>query len=97
MKENIIAVLGANYKSGDDKVIEKFINRYTSIASDKSHRKKDDELLIPYIEEAVIEAYLRRGDEGSSSSSEGGLSTSYIDIEQKLAHDVLSIRSNSRL
>jgi len=51
-----------------------------------------DEKLIPYIVEAVVSAYLRRGDEGSSSSTEGSLSTTYVDIEQKLAKDVRAIR-----
>ena len=41
---------------------------------------------------AVKSAYLLRGDEGSSSSTEGSLSTSYEDIEEKLAQKVRSIR-----
>lgn len=91
MKEKIIAYLSTNYR-GDDTVIDEYIKDYSAIASHNSNRKTDDEKLIPYIVEAVVEAYLRRGDEGSSSSSEGSLSTSYIDIEQKLAKDVRAIR-----
>lgn len=91
MKKKIIAYLSTNYR-GDDTVIDEYIKDYSAIASHNSNRKTDDEKLIPYIVEAVVEAYLRRGDEGSSSSSEGSLSTSYIDIEQKLAKDVRAIR-----
>lgn len=91
MKEKIIAYLSTNYR-GDDTVIDEYIKDYSAIASHNSNRKSDDEKLIPYIVEAVVSAYLRRGDEGSSSSSEGSLSTSYIDIEQKLAKDVRAIR-----
>jgi len=91
MKEKIIAYLDVNYR-GDDTVIDKYIEDYSAIASHNSNRKSDDEKLIPYIIEAVVSAYLRRGDEGSSSSTEGSLSTNYIDIEQKLAKDVRAIR-----
>lgn len=44
--------------------------------------QKDDEKLYPYVYKAVKSAYLLRGDEGSSSSTEGSLSTSYEDIEE---------------
>ena len=92
MKEKVITDLGPNFKNGDDSIIENYINLYSSIASDNSNRKKDDEMLYPYIFEAVKESYLRRGDEGSSSSTEGSLSTSYVDIVEKLKKDVRSIR-----
>ncbi len=92
MKEKIIASLGFNFKNGDDNIIEDFIDDYSIIASNNSNRKKDDEKLYPYIKEAVIEAYLRRGDEGSSSSTEGSLSATYVDIEQKLAKSVRAVR-----
>lgn len=91
MKEKIIAYLSTNYR-GDDTVIDKYIEDYSAIASHNSNRNVDDEKLIPYIVEAVVSAYLRRGDEGSSSSTEGSLSTTYVDIEQKLAKDVRAIR-----
>ena len=91
MTEKIIAYLSTNYR-GDDTVIDKYIEDYSAIASHSSNRTIDDEKLIPYIVEAVVSAYLRRGDEGSSSSTEGSLSTTYVDIEQKLAKDVRAIR-----
>ena len=84
--------LSFNYHESDDEVLENLVTHYTSIASDTSNRKIDDKLLEPYVYEAVKEAFLRRGDEGTSSSSEGGQSASYIDIEEKLRKDVLAIR-----
>lgn len=84
--------LSVNFKSGDDSILSDFIDDYISIASNNSNRHKDDEKLYPYVYNAVKSAYLRRGDEGSSSATEGSLSTSYADIEEKLAKDVRAIR-----
>lgn len=92
MLERLKKDLSVNFKNGDDSVLSDFIDDYISIASNNSNRRKDDEKLYPYVYNAVKEAYLRRGDEGSSSSTEGSLSTSYIDIEEKLAKDVRAIR-----
>lgn len=90
--ELLKADLGSNYHDSDDEVIECMITHYTMIASDTSNRKKNDERLIPYVYTAVKEAYIRRGNEGTSSSSEGGLNYAYIDIEEKLRKDVRAIR-----
>lgn len=84
--------LSVNFKTGDDSILSDFIDDYISIASNNSNRKESDKKLYSYVYNAVKEAYLRRGDEGSSSSTEGSLSTSYIDIEEKLAKDVRTIR-----
>ena len=84
--------LDVNFKKGDDSILLDFIDDYISIASDNSNRSKDDEKLYPYVYKAVKSAYMLRGDEGSSSSSEGSLSTTYEDIEEKLAQKVRSIR-----
>lgn len=84
--------LSVNFKTGDDSILSDFIDDYISIASNNSNRSKDDEKLYPHVYKAVKSAYLLRGDEGSSSSTEGSLSTSYEDIEEKLAQKVRSIR-----
>ena len=91
MIAKLILDLGSNYHS-DESVLDNLIDYYTKIASYTSTRPTTDEKLEPFIYTAVKEAYLRRGDEGSSSSSVGGLSTSYTDIEEKLRKDVVSIR-----
>ena len=87
--------LATNYHDEDEEVISNFYTLYSGIASNTSNRKKDDELLIPYIYTAVKEAYLRRGDEGTQSTNEGGLSASYIDIEEKLRNDTRCIRKGA--
>lgn len=92
MLERLKKDLSVNFKNGDDSILSDFIDDYISIASNNSNRKEDDEKLYPYVYKAVKSAYLLRGDEGSSSSNEGSLSTSYIDIEEKLAKDVRAIR-----
>lgn len=92
MLERLKKDISVNFKVGDDSILSGFIDDYISIASNNSNRRKDDEKLYPYVYNAVKEAYLRRGDEGSSSATEGSLSTSYIDIEEKLAKDVRAIR-----
>lgn len=92
IKDKIIKDLDANFKKGDELIIEDYIEFYSSIASDNSNRNKNDKLLYPYIFEAVKSAYGRRGNEGVSSSNESGFSISYIDIVDKLKKDVKSIR-----
>ncbi len=84
--------LGDNYYDEADNVLLKMIEYFTQISSNESHLPKNDDKLEPYIYTAVKSAYLRRGKEGSSSNSEGGLSDSYIDIEEKLRNDVKAIR-----
>lgn len=92
MRDKIIKDLDANFKKGDELIIEDYIEFYSSIASDNSNRNKDDEKLYPYIYEAVKEAYGRRGNEGTTSSNESGFNVSYIDIVKKLKEDVKSVR-----
>ena len=92
MLERLKKDISVNFKVGDDSVLSGFIDDYISIASDNSNRRKNDTKLYPYVYKAVVSAYQRRGDEGSSSSTLGSQSSSYIDIEEKLASDVRSIR-----
>lgn len=92
MLERLKLDLSVNFKTGDDSVLSDFIDDYISIASNNSNRRKDDERLYPYVYKAVKSAYLLRGNEGSSNSTEGSLSTSYEDIEEKLAQKVRAIR-----
>ena len=81
MLEKIKARLGSNYQTGDDSVIEDLIEDMTIVALSTTNRKTGDQKVDPYVKEAVIKAYLRRGDEGSKGSNEGSLGTSYEDIK----------------
>ncbi len=92
MQDKIIRDLGANFRKGDDEIIEDLIDDYMEIASNESNRKKEDPKLFPYIKKAVKSAYILRGTEGMSSQSEGSISESYQDIEDKLRRDVRSVR-----
>lgn len=92
MLDKIKKRLGANYIEGTDDIIQDIIDDMTSIAVDASNRKKDDEKLSPYIKKAVISEYLQRGGEGLLSRNEGGISSSFNDIEKKLRADLISIR-----
>lgn len=89
--QSIIKNLSVNYKD-DRTVLEDIYEQMAFIASDASHRKENDTKLIPYIKNATIEAYLRRGKEGTSGYSEGSESETFIDIEEKLRKDVVHIR-----
>lgn len=92
IKRKVIRQLEHDYDKKNDAIIDDFIEDYLEIASNNSNRKKEDSKHIPYVKNAVVEAYNRLGDEGNSSSSEGSQSYSFVDIEEKLAKDVQSIR-----
>lgn len=86
--EKIIADLGANYKE-DEEVLKEILEEVSSIASDISNRKADDEKLFPYIKKATKAVYLTRGAEGIASRNEGSISTSFEDIIEKLRNDII--------
>lgn len=90
--EKIKLQLGDNYNETSENLLNSLIDDYTELASNYSNRGTDDEMLIPYVKTAVISAYLRRGKEGSSSSNVGGMSDNFSDIEDKLKHDIQTIR-----
>lgn len=92
MLDKIKERLGANYVEDTDNVLQDIIDDITSIAVDASNRKKEDIKLNPYIKKAVISEYLQRGAEGLLSRGEGGISSSFDDIEKKLRTDLISIR-----
>ena len=92
MRDKIKERLGANYRNNTDFIIDDIIEDVTLIACDASNRKEDDIKLKPYIKKAVISEYLQRGAEGLLSRNEGGISSSFNDIEKKLRNDLISIR-----
>lgn len=89
MLEQIRKNLGINFIEGTEDVLQDIIDEMTSIACDVSNRDKDDEKLIPYIKQAVIKEYLKRGNEGLASRTEGSISSSYEDIVEKLRNDII--------
>ena len=89
MLDKIINDLGANYNSKDEEVLEDMLNEVSSIASNISNRKVEDEKLYPYIKKAVKAIYLCRGAEGMQSTSESGVSSSFEDIIDKMRNDIV--------
>ncbi len=89
MLKRIKEELGANFKE-DANVLENIIERVTFVACDISNREKDDQRLIPYIEEAVKAEYLARGAEGLASKSEGSMSSSFKDIIKEMRTNIIS-------
>lgn len=89
MLEKIKSDLDANYNTDDETVLQDIIDDMTAIACNVSNRKSNDVKLEPYIKKAVKSAYQLRGDEGKTSSSEGSISSSYEDIEEKLRINII--------
>ncbi len=88
---SIISRLGIEYRD-DRKVVEDLYNDYLKIAASESNRLKNDEELIPYVKKAVIAAYLLIGSEGEKTTNYGAMTTTNVDVEEKLKNDVKSIR-----
>lgn len=86
--DKIITDLGENYRK-DEEALEDILNEVSSIASDVSNRKADDKRLWPYIKKATKAIYLSRGAEGIQSISEGGVSSSFEDIIEKMRNDIV--------
>ena len=92
MRDKIIERLGAIYLERDNFVLDSYILDYTTIACSETNLKPNDKRLEPHIMSAVIKAYIRRGNEGISSSNESGFGVAYEDIEEKLRKNVKSLR-----
>ncbi len=88
MLEKLSMDLGANYKD-DEEVLTDILEEVSSIASDISNRQVNDEKLWPYIKKATKSIYLSRGAEGIQSISEGGVSSSFEDIIEKMRNDIV--------
>lgn len=84
----IIKDLSSNYRE-DKEVLQDIFEEVSSIASDISNRKKEDENLYPYIKKATKAIYLNRGAEGITSSSESGVTNSFDDIIEELRNNII--------
>lgn len=89
MLNEIKTDLGANFKTGDDSILELYIEELTAIALNISNKESLDTPLEFFVKTAVKSIYLKRGDEGTNSSSEGSLSSSYLDIQNQLRNDII--------
>ena len=76
-------------KFGDKEVLKDILEEISSIASNISNRKTDDEKLYPYIKKAVKSMYLLRGAEGLQSQNASGVTSTFEDIIEKLRNDII--------
>ena len=91
MFENIKKDLADNY-DGNDEVLKTKIDRATTIALSVSNRLNNEEnlkVLAPYIEEFVKGQYENRVAEGLSSLSQGGTSSNFRDLQDKMRNDII--------
>jgi len=89
MLNEIKTELGANFKTGDETILQQYIDDLTIVALQCSNRSTGDTTMDYLIKQVVESVYLRRGDEGKDSSSEGSISSSYKDAEEKLRNDII--------
>lgn len=89
MLNEIKTDLGANYHETTDTLLQQIIDDLTVVALQVSNCDVSNTSIDYQIKEAVKSAYLRRGDESKTGSSEGSLSSSYIDIQDKLRNDII--------
>ncbi len=90
--DSVKARLGPNYIANTDDVIVDILNDVEKEAYDFSHLKTKKERLHPYIKEATISEYNQRGYEGMLSRNEGGISSSFRDILEKMRKDIVRAR-----
>lgn len=89
MLEEIKNNLAENYRNDDD-VLQQIIDDVTADALSISNRATSEINLLKYeIKKCVISIYLQRGSEDSSSKSESGVSSTYIDAIEKLRNDII--------
>lgn len=91
IQEQVIADLAENFKSGEEQVITDIIADLMMVAFSTSNRKESNgDRLKPYIVEATKSEYLSRGSEGLSSLSEGGKSSNFINIKERMRSNIIS-------
>ena len=91
MFDNIRNDLAENY-DGNNEVLRTKIDRATTIALSISNRLNTEEnleILAPYIEEFVKGQYENRGAEGLNSLSQGGTSSDFRDLQEKMRNDII--------
>ena len=89
--ENIKRQLSINFRD-DEEVLKDILDEMYSVALNISHREETEDnkkVLFPYVKEATISEYLRRGNEGMQSRNEGSVSTTYADIVDRMRNDIV--------
>lgn len=92
MLEEIKSDLADNFRTGDESILQKYIDRVTADALSISNRENTEEnknLLKSEIEQCVKGLYLQRGGEGSTSQTSGGTSSSFTDCYKDLRESIV--------
>lgn len=92
MLEEIKKDLADNFRAGDEDILRQFVDETTTDALSLSNRKRtreNIELLESDIKKCVKSKYLQRGAEGSTSLSDSGKSTSFINPTEIMREDIV--------
>lgn len=90
--EAIIANLDFNYKEEDKNVVKDIYKDIEINALNISKLKVGKERLIPIIKKYTRIEYMRRGNEGISSSSENGINYTYEDVIKNMKQEIIDQR-----
>lgn len=92
MLEEIKLDLADNFRTGDDEVLQGYIDRVTTDALSISNRENTEdniELLSSEIKQCVKGLYLQRGGEGNKSLNASGTSSSFTDCFEDLRKNIV--------
>lgn len=92
MLESIIKDLAENYDKSDKETLENMLEAVTTTALSISNRDDTEDnrnLLSLEISNAVKSMYLARGGEGLNSLNDGGKSSSFEDVIEKLRNNII--------
>lgn len=92
MLEEIKTDLADNFRSGDDEILQEYIDRVTADALSISNRKNTQsniDLLSTEIKQCVKGLYLQRGGEGSTGMTSGGTTSSFKDCLEDLRINIV--------
>lgn len=94
-KEAAVSVIVSNVltlrditESGASAKIAIFARRYYDSACSITGYAELPDALLSYVEEAVVQAWNKRGAEGMNSQSAAGVSEQYIDVEYSLRQNL---------
>ena len=92
MLEEIKIDLADNFRTGDDELLQEYIDRVTADALSISNRKNTPEnisLLSTEIKQCVKGLYLQRGGEGSTGMTSGGTNSTFTKCLEDLRLNIV--------
>lgn len=98
MLNEIIEDLADNFQTGDEAVLQKYIDETTTDALSISNRKNTQtniNLLTSDIKKCVKSKYLQRGSEGNKSLNAGGVNSSFENPTETMRIEI--VKSGKRV